>query len=287
MLWSWMHEVDYWKMVLHFVHGRWRWHHDFFLSVPCRLKQRGQVADMNTIIEAVNQDWATLVNRMKLSGGGESELRDNVHSALGALIKQRKVYYTGNKGYFLVGPHDNNANGCTGTFFNNNNGSSAMSNKLAAGLGSKFSHLRHSLRERSSSSNGNHSSPGEYIIIIPSNTSEYITVLFRYISSQSQRRRRLAPKVKGANWIGWASTSSASHPSFASCHHFHDPRGRFFELKQYQSEPFVQFRTKSIPPSLQEVVTKSVLQRWLVAAFQKGCGQCIETSKRRRVQRSY
>ena len=53
----------------------------FFLSVPCRLKQRGQVADMNTIIEAVNQDWASLVSRMKLQ---EAELRDTVHSSLGA-----------------------------------------------------------------------------------------------------------------------------------------------------------------------------------------------------------
>ena len=111
---------------------------------------------MNTIINAVNQDWSTLVNRMRLSDG-ESELRENVHSALGALIKQRKVYYTGNKGYFLVGPSDNNANGCTPMLFNQNGSNGS---KLASGLGSKFSHLRHSLRERSSSSNGNHSSPG-------------------------------------------------------------------------------------------------------------------------------
>ena len=46
-----------------------------------RLKQRGQVADMNTIIKAVNQDWSSLVSRMKLQ---EAELRDTVHSSLGA-----------------------------------------------------------------------------------------------------------------------------------------------------------------------------------------------------------
>ena len=60
-----------------------------------RLKQRGQVADMNTIIEAVHQDWSSLVNRIK---NETPELEKAVHSALGALIKQRKIYYTGNKG---------------------------------------------------------------------------------------------------------------------------------------------------------------------------------------------
>lgn len=132
-----------------------------------RLKQRGQVADMNTIIEAVNQDWATLVNRIKhqFNQGQSADLRDNVHSALGALIKQRKVYYTGNKGYFLVGPSDasSNANGCTPGLFNSNGGSNGA-NKLTtvSSLGSKFSHLRHSMRERSSSSNGSHNSPGTF-----------------------------------------------------------------------------------------------------------------------------
>ena len=124
---------------------------------------------MNTIIEAVNSDWATLVSRMKLNGN-EAELRDNVHSALGALIKQRKVYYTGNKGYFLVGP-----DGSVSTNSHNNNGTNASNGGCTSlglfgshglttsALGSKFSHLRHSMRERSSSStNGspNHS-PGK------------------------------------------------------------------------------------------------------------------------------
>ena len=110
---------------------------------------------MKTIIESVNVDWSSLVNRMKSDGSGE--LRDNVHSALGSLIKQRKVYYTGNKGYFLVGPAENsNANGCTATLFNNGS-------NLTNGIGTKFSHLRHSMRERSSSStsaNSNNNSPG-------------------------------------------------------------------------------------------------------------------------------
>ena len=88
-----------------------------------RLKQRGQVADMNTIIEAVNQDWTSLVSRLKLQ---EAELRDSVHSSLGALIKQRKVYYTGNKGYFLVGPADNSAAvGATAAAATTGNGNNA------------------------------------------------------------------------------------------------------------------------------------------------------------------
>ena len=65
------------------------------IFISFRLKQRGQVADMNTIIEAVHQDWSSLVNRIK---NETPELEKAVHSALGALIKQRKIYYTGNKG---------------------------------------------------------------------------------------------------------------------------------------------------------------------------------------------
>ena len=140
-----------------------------------RLKQRGQVADMNTIIEAVNQDWTSLVSRLKLQ---EAELRDSVHSSLGALIKQRKVYYTGNKGYFLVGPADNsavgataaavtgngnNANpvGCAGGLFGGLNGSSNGHGGMTSvtSLGSRISQFRHSMR----GSNGSHNStsPGK------------------------------------------------------------------------------------------------------------------------------
>ena len=108
---------------------------------------------MNTILDSVQQDWSSLVHRLKVDGssneggnhsGGE-DLRDKVHSALGALIKQRKVYYTGNKGYFLVGPDSNsNANnqGCSSIFSN----ATSPQAKLTSSIGSKFSQFRHSLR---------------------------------------------------------------------------------------------------------------------------------------------
>ena len=38
------------------------------------------------------------------NGDEGKTLRDSVHAALGNLIKARRVYYTGNKGYFLVTP---------------------------------------------------------------------------------------------------------------------------------------------------------------------------------------
>ena len=105
---------------------------------------------MGTILDSVQNDWASLVARLKADSLDENYLRDSVHSALGALIKQRKVYYTGNKGYFLVGPAENhsssttNANqGCTSLFSNATSPTSAA--KLTA-IGSKFSQLRHSLR---------------------------------------------------------------------------------------------------------------------------------------------
>lgn len=120
---------------------------------------------MNTILDSVQQDWSSLVHRLQVDGSNDGgnhsseDLRDKVHSALGALIKQRKVYYTGNKGYFLVGPaenhHSNNANqGCSSIF----NATSPQA-KLTSSIGSKFSQLRHSLRnnaERQSSSPKHH-----------------------------------------------------------------------------------------------------------------------------------
>ena len=101
------------------------------------------MADMNTIIEAVHEDWSSLVNRIK---NETPDLKDAVHCALGALIKQRKVYYTGNKGYFLVGPTENGSNGGTVSSSGGTNGCTPML------FGTKFSHLRHSLRDRTSSS---------------------------------------------------------------------------------------------------------------------------------------
>ena len=97
---------------------------------------------MNTIIEAVHEDWSSLVNRIK---NETPDLKDAVHSALGALIKQRKVYYTGNKGYFLVGPTENGSNGSVSS----SGGTNGCTPML---FGTKFSHLRHSLRDRTSSS---------------------------------------------------------------------------------------------------------------------------------------
>jgi hypothetical protein len=67
------------------------------------LKHRNEVADMNVLCEEVERDWSGS-SAFKASSGN---LRDSVHAALGRLIKQRKVYYTGNKGYFLVTPAEN------------------------------------------------------------------------------------------------------------------------------------------------------------------------------------
>lgn len=150
--------------------------HDVLCLILARLKQRCQVADMNTIIEAVNQDWSSLVSRMKLQ---EAELRDTVHSSLGALIKQRKVYYTGNKGYFLVGPADNtvangangtqvtsgnNANptvGCASGLFGGLNGNSNENGGMTSvtSLGSRISQFRHSMRAGSTNGSNNSTSP--------------------------------------------------------------------------------------------------------------------------------
>ena len=80
---------------------------------------------MNTLCESVEKDW---------SGASRIEhLKESVHSALGQLIKQRKVYYTG-KGYFLVTP-----------------------DSPIKGIGTRLNKFRHSLRDRSSGvfNNGN------------------------------------------------------------------------------------------------------------------------------------
>eukprot|EP00095_Tigriopus_kingsejongensis_P006000 maker-scaffold505_size153196-snap-gene-0.19 protein:Tk06000 transcript:maker-scaffold505_size153196-snap-gene-0.19-mRNA-1 annotation:"AGAP006598-PA" len=94
---------------------------DILCLILARLKQRNQTADMITLCDAVEQDW---------SGANQNlHLKDSVHAALGQLIKQRKVYYTG-KGYFLVNPSD------------------ATSNPLKM-FGNRFSRIRHSLRDKS------------------------------------------------------------------------------------------------------------------------------------------
>ncbi len=98
-----------------------------FLICP-RLKQRNETADMNALCDAVESDFA---------GVPSGPLRESVHSALGQLIKQRRVYYTG-KGYFLVTPAASATDGI-------------MSSPLIKGLGTRINHLRHSLRDRSPS----------------------------------------------------------------------------------------------------------------------------------------
>ena len=74
---------------------------------------------MTTLCEAVEQDWSG-AHRL-------DHLKESVHAALGHLIKQRRVYYTGNKGYFLVAPD---------------------SGSPLKGLGNRLSRFRHSLRDK-------------------------------------------------------------------------------------------------------------------------------------------
>ena len=89
----------------------------YFFLFLFRLKQRGELADMTTLCDAVEKDWSG-AHRL------ESQLKESVHSALGQLIKLRRVYYTG-KGYFLVTP--DSANGGNGPM---------------KGLGTRFNKLR-------------------------------------------------------------------------------------------------------------------------------------------------
>lgn len=59
---------------------------------------------MTILCEAVERDWSGAQNGHASSTvDGANHLKESVHAALGQLIKQRKVYYTG-KGYFLVTP---------------------------------------------------------------------------------------------------------------------------------------------------------------------------------------
>lgn len=101
---------------------------DILCLILARIKQTSDVAcDMDTLCEAVKNDWAGVVSSTE-------SLREAVHSALGQLIKQRRVYYTGNKGYFLVTSPTSPENG------------SPLDK-----IGTRFNQLRHSLREKRSS----------------------------------------------------------------------------------------------------------------------------------------
>ena len=80
--------------------------------------------------------------------GGKANLKDTVHAALGNLIKARKVYYTGSKGYFLVAagstnPSTSNKDISCGSFPSWENPTNGVGR-----LGSLSSQLRHSLRNR-------------------------------------------------------------------------------------------------------------------------------------------
>ena len=52
---------------------------------------------MPTVCDCVDQDWsgAAKARGSGETGGDSPPLRDQVHQALGQLIKQRRVYYTG------------------------------------------------------------------------------------------------------------------------------------------------------------------------------------------------
>ena len=112
------------------------------------MKHQQQIADIDSICLVVEQDWSSAVISRILTEGGKENLKDTVHAALGCLIKARKVYYTGNKGYFLVaaGPtksYSSIKDACSGmsSWDNSNNGGIGR-------LGSLSSQLRHSLRNR-------------------------------------------------------------------------------------------------------------------------------------------
>ena len=116
-----------------------------------RMRQTQQIADIDSICSLVEKDWSSGVISRILTEGGKENLKDTIHSALGCLIKARKVYYTGNKGYFLVAAgsvtsqtinKDPLSPGLGGVCLDSpNNGSLGR-------LGSLSSQLRHSLRNR-------------------------------------------------------------------------------------------------------------------------------------------
>ena len=63
-----------------------------------RLKQTEQTVDMETLCKAVERDWNGVAPFCRTNG--MENLKETIHTSLGGLIKQRKIYYTGNKGYF-------------------------------------------------------------------------------------------------------------------------------------------------------------------------------------------
>jgi hypothetical protein len=69
-----------------------------------RLKQTEQTVDMELLCKTVEREWNGVAPFCRTNG--IDTLRETIHTSLGGLIKQRKIYYTGNKGYFLVRTFD-------------------------------------------------------------------------------------------------------------------------------------------------------------------------------------
>jgi hypothetical protein len=68
-----------------------------------RLKLTEQTVDMELLCKTVEREWNGVAPFCRTNG--LDTLRETIHQSLGGLIKQRKIYYTGNKGYFLVSAH--------------------------------------------------------------------------------------------------------------------------------------------------------------------------------------
>uniref|UniRef100_A0A0K2T0G6 Putative LOC100650169 [Bombus terrestris] n=1 Tax=Lepeophtheirus salmonis TaxID=72036 RepID=A0A0K2T0G6_LEPSM len=91
---------------------------DILCLILAKLKGSNKCANIDKLCSIVESDWA---------GSSRTEnLRETIHSTLGQLIKQRRVYYTGNSGYFLV--------------------DSLGGNNSSTSFGNRLNRLRHSLR---------------------------------------------------------------------------------------------------------------------------------------------
>ena len=55
------------------------------------MRHQQQIADIDSICSSVEKDWSSGVISRILTEGGKENLKDTVHSALGCLIKARKV----------------------------------------------------------------------------------------------------------------------------------------------------------------------------------------------------
>ena len=82
---------------------------------------------MTALCDAVEKDWSG-ANRL------EAQLKESVHSALGQLIKLRRVYYTGKGGYFLVTPDCGTTPGGT---------AASASGQIKGIIGTRFNKLRY------------------------------------------------------------------------------------------------------------------------------------------------